>query len=156
MANIVSYNPQGIIDKALFNFDAMGSGLTDYKLTGVVTVSVSQPFMYSQYLAGNGNSSTWTPDVAAVYWNATQIANINAILDIYKQFSNVLFTSVVNNTQYSPLGVGITTNADINISLIYRTDAAFSGQSSLNVNNFGYTGGALDIVLNDAKFGSSD
>lgn len=156
MASIVSYSPQGIIDKALFNFDAMGGGLSDYRLSGTVTVSVSAPFVYSQYLSGQGNNMTWTPDVAAVYWNASQVANINSILSIYKQFINVAFTSVVDYTQYSPLGVGLYTNSDINISLIYRTNLAFSGISSINQYSFGYTGSQLDVMLNTAGFGSSD
>ena len=154
MATILSYSPQGIIDKALFNFDAMGS--TDFKLSGPIAVSVSEPFVYFQYLSGQGSNATWTPDVSAVYWNQTQIANINLILNIYKQFINVSFSTVADYTNYSPLGVGIFTSSDINISLIYRTDLPWSGQSSLNLNSYAYVGSELDVVLNDAKFGTSD
>ena len=139
MATIVNYSPQGIIDKALFNFDAMGFGYTDFKLSGVIAVSISQPFMYSQYLNGYGNNLTWTPDVAAVYWNQTQISNINSVLATYSSFANISFSAVVDNTLYSPLGVGLLTNADINISMIYRSDLAWAGMSSVNLNSFNYT-----------------
>ncbi|MBT8605611.1 hypothetical protein G6677_03895 [Polynucleobacter paneuropaeus] len=156
MTNIVAYNPTGIIDKALFNFDAMGGGLVDFKLSGTVNVSISQPFMYSQYQLGYGNSQVWSPDVASVVWNATQVANINSILAMYSSFINLSFSSVVNDTAYSPAGVGLLTNSDINIFLIYRTDLNFSGVSSIYQNNFGYTGSPLDIVLNEAGFGSTN
>jgi serralysin len=157
MATIVSYAPQGIIDKALFNFDAMGVGYSDFKLTGVVTVSISQPFMYSQYLLGYGNNLTWSPDVAAITWNATQVSNINLVLANYSSFANISFSSVINySSSYSPLGVGLLASSDINISLIYRNDLNFSGMSSANLNLFNYTGSQLDIVLDVAQFGTTD
>ena len=154
MASLVSYQHSGIIDKALFNFDAMNG--SNYKLSGTVTVSVSQPFIYTQYLNGYGNQYTWTSDVPAVYWNATQVANLNSILNIYKQFINISFTAVNDYTQYSPLGASYSTNTDINLFLISRKDLSFSGLSALNSNSLGYVGSSLDIILNTANFGSSD
>jgi hypothetical protein len=138
MANIVSYSPSGVIDKALFNFDGMNSGLTNFKLSGVVTVSISQPFMYSQYLSGYGSSWTWTPDVNAVYWNANQVSNIESALNTFSNFANISFSTVVDNTALSPLSVGLLTDADINISLISRSDLTFSGVSALNSDSFNY------------------
>jgi len=155
MATITNYSPLEIIDKALFNFDAMGFGYTDFKLSGVIAVSISQPFMYSQYLNGYGNNLTWTPDVAAVYWNPTQVSNINSVLATYSSFASISFSAVVDNTLYSPAGVGLLTNADINISIIYRADLAFAGVSGINNSSY-YAGSALDVILNDAKFGSTD
>ena len=154
MAEIVNYSPQGIIDKALFNFDAMGG--SNFKLAGEVIVSISSPFTYAQFLNGYGNNVVWTPDVSAIYWSNTQVANINLILDIYEQFCNISFTTVFDNTRYTPAGVGLTTNSDINITLLYRSNLSWSGISSLNVNSFGYQGSELDIALNTARFGSSD
>jgi Ca2+-binding RTX toxin-like protein len=154
MANIISYTPTGVIDKALFNFDAMGGGFFNFKLSGSVVVSISQPFIYSQYLAGSGNNLAWSPDVSSIFWNATQLANINSMLAMYKNFINLQFNSVVDYTAYNPLGVGLLTNSDINISFIYRNDLNWSGMSSINQNYFGYTGSSLDLILNEAKFGS--
>ncbi len=154
MAKIISYSPQGIIDKALFNFDEFGS--TNYRLSGVVTVSISQPFTYSQYLNGYGDNTTWTPDVAAVYWNATQVSNINSMLAMYSSFANISFSNVVDNTLYSPSGVGWYTDADINISMIYRTDLSWSGRSALDSNSFNYVNSKLDILLNNSNYGSAN
>lgn len=154
MAEIVSYSPQGIIDKALFNFDAMGS--SNFKLSGEIIVSISNPFSNSQFLSGYGNNLAWSPDVAAIYWSNTQVANINLILDTYKQFSNISFTSVFDNTKYTPAGVGLMTDSDINITLIYRSNLTWSGMSSIDENTFGYQDSELDIALNTARFGSSD
>ena len=122
MASYISYTPIGVIDKALFNFDAMGSGYSNFRLTGTVNVSISQPFTYYQYLNGSGTSSTWTPDISAVYWNATQVSNINSMLSMYKNFINVAFSTVIDNTAYSPYGAALLTNADIKYlpNLSYR------------------------------------
>jgi serralysin len=155
MANIVSYTPIGVVAKALFNFDAIGPGHSNFRLTGDINVSISQPFMYTQYLNGYGSTKTWTPDVAAVYWNATQVSNINSMLSMYESFINVSFSTVIDSTAYSPYGAAVLTNSDINISLIYRTDLSFSGMSSVNRNNFNYVGSELDLILNINGFGSA-
>jgi hypothetical protein len=154
MAKIVSYTPQGIIDKALFNFDAMGG--SNFKLSDQIIVSISNPFSNTQFLSGYSNNLAWSPDVSAAYWSNAQVANINLILDTYKQFSNIPFTSVLDNTKYTPVGAKLNADSDINISLIYRSNLAWSGMSSINENSFGYQGSELDIALNTARFGSSD
>lgn len=154
MAIFIPYTPTSLIAKALFNFDAFGSG--NFKLTGTVNVSVSDSFTYAQYLtafpaisedvytslsSGNGN------------WTAAQLANVNLITTTYSNFINLKFASVVNDSGLSPANVGFA--SDINISLIYRRDAPFSGESAVNDDaNFGYAGGRGDIVLNVNGFGS--
>ena len=154
MAIFTLYAPTGLIAKALFNFDAFGSD--DFKLTGTVNVSVSDSFTYAQYLSafpaisedvytslssGNGN------------WTAAQLANVNLITATYSNFINLKFGAVANNSGLSPANVGFA--SDINISLIYRRDAPFSGESALNDDaDFGYAGSRGDIVLNVDGFGS--
>ena len=154
MAIFIPYTPTSLIAKALFNFDAFGSG--NFKLTGTVNVSVSDSFTYAQYLtafpaisedvytslsSGNGN------------WTAAQLANVNLITTTYSSFINLKFGSVANDSGLSPANVGFA--SDINISLIYRRDAPFSGESAVNDDaNFGYAGGRGDIVLNVNGFGS--
>jgi hypothetical protein len=144
MAKIVSYTPQGIIDKALFNFDAMGG--SNFKLSDQIIVSISNPFSNTQFLSGYSNNLAWSPDVSAAYWNNAQVANVNLILDTYKQFSNIPFTSALDNTKYTPVGAKLNADSDINISLIYRSNLAWSGMSSINENSFGYQGSELDII----------
>ncbi len=154
MAIFTPYTPTSLIAKALFNFDAFGSG--NFKLAGTVNVSVSDSFTYAQYLnafpaisadvytslsSGNGN------------WTAAQLANVNLIAATYSNFINLKFASVANDSGLSPANVGFA--SDINISLIYRRDAPFSGESALNGDaDFGYAGGRGDIVLNVNGFGS--
>lgn len=154
MASFIPYTPTSLIAKALFNFDAFGSA--NFKLAGTVNVSVSDSFTYAQYLgafpvisedvytslsSGNGN------------WTAAQIANVSLITATYSNFINLKFGSVANDSGLSPANVGFA--SDINISLIYRRDAPFSGESALNDDaNFGYAGGRGDIILNVNGFGS--
>ena len=159
MTTITPYTPSGTIAKAMFNFDAMGSGGTDFKLSGTINVTVSDAFTYAQYLASIAlsipiASMDYTSlSSGAANWSTTQLANIQSILTSYSAFANVHFSSVVNDSGYTPANVG--TSSDINISMIYRTDLAFSGISSTNQNTFGYTGSQLDILLNVNGFGSS-
>ena len=154
MATYIPYTPANLITKALFNFDAFGSD--NFKLLGTVNVSVSDSFTYAQYLSafpaisedvytslssGNGN------------WTAAQLANVNLITATYSNFINLKFGSVANDAGLSPANVGLA--SDINISLIYRRDAPFSGESALNDDaSFGYAGGRGDIILNVNGFGS--
>ena len=154
MAIFTTYAPTSLIAKALFNFDAFGRD--NFKLTGTVNVSVSDSFTYAQYVSafpaisedvytslssGNGN------------WTAAQLANVNLITATYSNFINLKFGSVANDSGLSPANVGFA--SDINISLIYRKDAPFSGESALNADaDFGYAGSRGDIVLNVSGFGS--
>lgn len=154
MANYVPYTPTNLITKALFNFDVFGGD--NFKLTGLVNVSVSDSFTFAQLVAsfptisediytslGSGNGN----------WTAAQLANVNLITDTYSGFINLKFSPVVNSSGFSPDKVG--NLSDINISLIYRRDASFAGVSALETDlDFGYAGSRGDIVLNTNGFGS--
>jgi len=154
MATIIDYSPSGIIDHALFNFDEI-SGINNFKLSGTVNVSVSDSFTYANYLQSGISSNIYTSaSSGAAHWTATQLANIQTIIDTYAQFINVSFNKVINDSGLNPAQAANT--SDINISLINRPTLAFSGLSAISSTSFGYTGGELDIVLNTAGFGSSD
>jgi len=155
MATIVSYAPQGIIDKALFNFDVYG--YSNFKLSGLISISVSDSFSYSNYSAHLiSNSSIWTasPEYS---WNTTQINDIQTIAGVFSSFANLSFSTVVNydytatSSLATPRDVGNLSN--INISIVNRPDIS----SLLGISGgawdstFGYTGGNGDIVLNIAN-----
>ena len=92
MAAVVSYTPTTLIAKALFNFDAFG--IDNFRLSGSVSVSVSDSFTYSDYLLyfpsisrdiytslASGNSG----------WTKTQLDNIDLITTkTYANFINPL------------------------------------------------------------------
>ena len=154
-ATYVPYAPAGLIEKAMFNFDAFG--IAGYKLTGTVGVSVSDAFTATQYHA---NPSSIASDIytslesGSTNWTSTQLNNINLVLSTYSNFINLGFSPVVNESGFTPLAVGSASN--INISLIYRTDLGFSGESALNTDtSFKYAQSRGDIVLNVNGFGSS-
>jgi hypothetical protein len=154
MASIVNFYPFGIAANALFNFDEILK-IDNYKLSGPITVSVSDAFTRANYTQYIFSSEIYTSAASgATNWSATQIANIQLILDAYSQFANLTFSKVVNNSGSNPAQVG--TNSDINLSLITRPTLNFSGLDSLATNNFGYAGGEVDIVLNTSGFGSAD
>ena len=154
MATYIPYTPANLITKALFNFDAFGGD--NFKLAGLVNVSVSDSFTFAQLVAsfpalsediytslssGNGN------------WTAAQLANVNLITGTYSAFINLKFSPVLNRSGFTPEKVG--SASDINISLIYRRDASFAGVSALESDlDFGYAGSRGDIVLNTSGFGS--
>ena len=132
MATYIPYTPANLITKALFNFDAFGGD--NFKLAGLVNVSVSDSFTFAQLVAsfpalsediytslssGNGN------------WTAAQLANVNLITGTYSAFINLKFSPVVNRSGFTPEKVG--NLSDINISLIYRRDASFAGVSALEL-----------------------
>ncbi len=163
MATPVNYNPQSGIARAMFNFDAFG--LQNFRLSGIVRVSVSDSFSYSDYLSPSYSafdSDLWTPGSGEMSWPTTQTNNVSAILDIYSQFANIpfewkgeydVFTSG-SDTTVNPEDVGRNRLSDINISVIYRTDVYWAGRSGLNADGFhGYTGGTGDIFINSAEFG---
>jgi hypothetical protein len=154
MASIVNFYPFGIAANALFNFDEI-SNIDNYKVSGPITVSVSDAFTRANYTQYIFASEIYTSAASGTAnWTATQIANIQLILDTYSQFANLAFSKVVNYSGYNPIQVG--NKSDINLSLISRSNQSFSGLDSLASNNFGYEGGEIDIVLNTAGFGSSD
>lgn len=155
MASYVAYTPVGLIGNAMFNFDAFG--LTNYRYTGVVSVAVSDAFTAAQFQANPAGISrdvyTSLPSGAG-NWSSAQLDNITLITTTYSSFINLAFTAVSNQSGANPAAVG--SAADIDISLIYRTDLAFSGESALNTDNsFRYAGSRGDIVLNINGFGSS-
>ena len=155
MAVTEPFTPTGTIAKALFNFDAFG--IADYRLTGTINVSVSDAFTIGQYLQGYpvmSNQIYTSLTSGSGNWNASQLANINTITGAYANFANLNITTVVNYSGYSPAQVGAA--SDINISLIYRTDLAFSGRAALGTDSdFGYAGSRGDIVLNVNGFGAN-
>jgi len=154
MALIIPYTPTSIISKALFNFDVFG--ITNFKLTGTVNVSVSDSFTYAQYRLAStslSNEIYTSLSTGKTNWIQAQLDNINLIVSNYSNFINLSFSPVINDSGKTPAEVGNT--SDINISVIYRTDLDFSGRSALGDDtSFGYTGSRGDIVLNLDGFGS--
>lgn len=154
MASIVRFDPLSIAAKALFNFDDIADS-ANFKLSGPVSFSVSDAFTKSSY-----SQFSFSPDVytsaasGATNWTATQLANIQSTLDTYSQFINLSFSKVNNYLGLNPAQVG--ERADINLSLINRSDLSFAGLSAIDSAYFGYSGGELDIVLNTSGFGGSD
>jgi hypothetical protein len=155
MATIVNYTPQSLIAKALFNFDQTAS-ISNFKLSGTVRVSISDSFVYANYVYSNvynipisSNIYTSLPSGSGM-WTLSQLSNIQTILDSYSSFANISFSSVANYSGNTPANVG--NNSDINISLIYRSDLTMSGQSAIT-RGYGYAGSPLDIVLNWDGFG---
>jgi hypothetical protein len=154
MASIVRFDPLSIAAKALFNFDDIADS-ANFKLSGPVSFSVSDAFTKSSY-----SQFSFSPDVytsaasGATNWTATQLANIQSTLDTYSQFINLSFSKVNNYLGLNPAQVG--ERADINLSLINRSNLSFAGLSAIDSAYFGYSGGELDIVLNTSGFGGSD
>ncbi len=154
MATIVNFYPFGIAANALFNFDEIAD-IQDYKLSGPITVSISDAFTRANYTQYVFSSNIYTmASSGSGNWTATQIANIQTILDTYSHFANLSFSKVVNYSGYNPAQVG--NNSDINVSFISRPTLNFAGLASLATNSFGYAGGENDIVLNTSGFGGSD
>jgi Ca2+-binding RTX toxin-like protein len=155
MATIVSYSPDTLIGRALFNFTEMG--LTNFKVSGKISVSVSSSFTYSDYLYSRAMyGSLISSDVYSDYpisWTASQIANLESILENYMQLTNLSFGDISNFNNLTPAQTG---TSDINISIISRPDNDWAGVSSINENFYGYASSPLDIVLNVDGFGSVD
>jgi hypothetical protein len=156
MAIYVNYKPEGTIAKALFNFDIYG--IANFKVTGLVNVSVSDAFTLLNYRS-NGlvvDSDIYTSLLnGAANWSTAQLTAIGQIATSYSQFANLQFSTLKNESGYLPSSDRITSTSDINISLIYRTDVKFSGISAGGTDSFGYAGSKGDIVLNINGFGSA-
>ena len=159
MATDITYTPESIITKAMFNFDAFG--LSNYKLTGTIRVSVSDDFSYNDYLSPNYsrfNSILYTAGSNEVTWTTRMESNIQEILQTYSQFANINFQWVGDFDTFTsssdftpnPEDVGRANVSDININWIYRSDVNFAGISGGNSDSFlfNYTGAANDIFLN--------
>ena len=154
LASTVAYGPSTTIEKALFNFDA--AGINNFKLIGTVAVSVSDAFTYAQY---QSNPNKISRDIytslssGSANWTDSQLANINLITSTYHNFIALDFSPVVNYSGNVPSDLAQLSN--INISLIYRTDLKYSGESALGTDtSFRYLGSNGDIVLNVSGFGS--
>ena len=155
MATYYSYTPASLIARAMFNLDATGTA--NFKLSGLVNVSVSDSFTYQNYLNAYPSLS---PDIytslssGAANWTSTQLANINLTTSAYSQFINLIFSTVANYSGSTPADVGRL--SDINISLIYRTDWSYAGESAISTDaSFGYAYSRGDIVLNINGFGGN-
>lgn len=160
MATYVTYIPKSPIAKAMFNFDMFG--LNNFKLNGVVRVSVSDAFSYSDYAINNNyslfSSNIYTSMSNEITWTSSMLANVQEVLTTYSQFANIAF-QWIGNFDSSPPGNDATPNpedvgrsglSDINITWIYRSDVGFSGISggSTEMNILKYVGGEGDIFLN--------
>ncbi len=153
MATYVAYTPTTEIDKAMFNFDALGR--SNFKLTGTVRVSVSDSFSYADYSSLNFYAGLYTAGSNEMVWTNQMLINIQDILATYSQFANITFEWKGNydtgsDSTPNSRDVGQANLSDININWIYRSDGnIFAGISGINSdNNFNYTGGAGDIFLN--------
>jgi hypothetical protein len=151
MANYVPYDPTSTIGKALFNFDAFG--ISNFKYSGIVKISVSDAFTYSQYLVSLISSDVYTPFATDnVPRTELQLSNINAMTSMYSSFINLHFSQVTSYFGFNPSDVG--SFSDINISFIYRPFLKFSGESALNTDSsFGYVASRGDIVINVNQIG---
>jgi hypothetical protein len=158
MATYVTYNPTTIIGKAMFNFDVYG--ISNYKLDGVVRVSVSDAFSYTdwynsdpRFYQGLYYNTTGSNEVA---WTTSQTDNIKSILNVYSQFAKITFSGVADydstttSTIANPADVGRLNVSDINITWLSRSDVGFSAISGGGSDDqvFDYTGGAGDVFLN--------
>ena len=159
MAIYVPYTPTTAIGRAMFNFDMFG--IANYKITGLVRVSVSDAFSYSDYLSpsySNFHSALYTSGSDEVPWTPDMLNGLKSVLDAYSQFINLKFDwkgkydFIGSDPTANPEDVGRAAVSDINISWLRRTDSRFSGISGGSSDQFvyGYTGGAGDIFLNNA------
>jgi len=153
MATYVPYTPTGVIERALFNLPPFG--MANYRISGTVTVSVSDSFTRAQY---ESSSPQISEDIYTSLssgkgeWAPAQLANIDLVMARFSSFIDLKFLPVVDKSGSTPAQVG--SASDINISLIYRTDWPHAGESGGGVDsNFGYPGSRGDIVLNWSGFG---
>ncbi|MFZ6874048.1 DUF4214 domain-containing protein [Undibacterium sp. Di27W] len=147
MATYIPYFPLNPITRAMFNFDGIVPGFINYILSGTIRVSVSDSF-----------TSDVSQGSSEYKWSQSQLDNINAILDMYSQFANLSFSGVVDydvyngNTLVTPAVVGAANLSDININWQNLKNVAYGARSGGNSDkNFGYVGGAGDIVINQAS-----
>ena len=161
MATFEPFRPTSTIEQAMFNFDATGG--TNYTLQGTISVAVSDDFVASdlQQLP-NIDPELATAGAAKVTWSSTMLANVQDTLGILQQFANVHFNfegyigSVGNKNLATPADVGLAHLADVDISLISRSDVSWVGLSGGSTDDsLGYTGGAGDVYINSAFLGDA-
>ena len=134
MATFIPYNPNSIIAKAMFNFGNMG--YVNFKLTGIVRVSVSDGFGFE------------------INWSSQQLENIQSIFSQISQFANISFTSLADydftaaSNFAFPSDVGIFDISDINIYYYYYSNNNILGESGLATNTLNYVGSEGDVRIN--------
>lgn len=154
MAIYVSYTPNTLIEKAMFNFDIYG--LSNFKYSGPIRVSVSDGFSYNDWYYGNVNNINLSmfPLNPEFLWSSSDLANIDGALDILSNYAGLNFSSVADYDTvgiYSlctPYNVGLAGVSDINIAFTYRPSSNL-GISAINLDSsFGYVGAKGDIFIN--------
>jgi serralysin len=159
VALYIPFTPTTAIGRAMFNFDMFG--ITNYKIIGLVRVSVSDTFSYADYRSTSYspfNSALYTSASDEVPWTPSSIDGVKSVLATYSQFINLQFDWKGDYDYFgsdltaNPEDVGRAAVTDINISWINRADENFSGISGGSSDKliFNYTGGAGDIFLNNA------
>ena len=142
----------------MFNFDMVG--WENFRLSGVVRVSVSDAFSYNDH--ASDFYSNFDPELSTgtdeVPWTTQMTDGIKGILNTYSQFANLTFSwagdydTNGSDRTVNPEDVGRAGVSDINISWINRTTANFSGISGgPNDQLLGYAGAAGDLFLNNAQ-----
>ena len=144
MAFYSIYQPTTPFTQAMFNFDA--SGFPNYRLTGLIRVSVSDGFATGPLSLGADSEVPWQP---------SNLSNIQDILGVFQQFANLNFATVVDydttatNSIANPLNVGAFDLSDINITFFRPANPDTLGESGLSTDGLlGYTGSRGDIFLN--------
>src|SRR3990172_6358228 len=69
-----SYTPTTVIAKAMFNFDEFG--IANFKVDGIVRVSVSDDFSFADYLNSSFYPGLYTSGSDEVVWTPEMAANI--------------------------------------------------------------------------------
>lgn len=165
MATYINYSPSTLIEKAMFNFDAVG--INNFRYSGTISVSVSDSFTYYDWYYGYVNSLEYTiyplnPEFA---WTLADRANIQGVLNIFSSFANLSFSSVIDydvttvGNLCTPANVGLVSSSDINIAFCYvlpNANGQLLGVSSINTDRFGYVGSKGDIFINFAGSVFSD
>jgi serralysin len=143
MATYVTYNPSSLFTAAMFNFDV--SGVSNFRLTGTIRVSVSDGFATGNYALGLPSE---------VPWQLSNLSNIQDILGVFRQFANFNFATVVDYDTTASSSIADPSNvspfdlSDINITFYRPSDPDVLGESSLATDRFGYLGSRGDIFLN--------
>ena len=135
-----AYTPNGLFTKAMFDFDFFG--ISNFKFSGTIRVSVSDGFSNDDYYYGPLDSIDYTMDPYSneIDWSQSTIDNIQSTLSVLSSFANLPFSSVANydtiGASYicSPADVG--SYSDINICFM-NANSSYYGISSLATDDFG-------------------
>jgi hypothetical protein len=150
----VNFTPDGLISKAMFDFEY--AGIQNYKFLDEIKVSVSDGFSNNDYYLGLVNSTdlTMNPYSNEIIWDTNTINNLNSTFSVLAQFANLPFSSVTDYDSRggglfsicSPADVGII--SDINISFMNANSKLLLGMSSGSSDLLGYKGSRGDIFIN--------